>query len=186
MMSRWYKQTSATGQRTENTKKLRSCKEGTPAKLARAEFEQEKITTFSITSSPHKIKHVRFHQHSETVSDGRPCRWAEASQVTEVFHSNPDRNTQCEDLPNSVEHPNHWNQKQGIPPIEITAHIDAREYALLWCLSNELCSPSQQAKLTYYNILESYCREYSTGDVNSQEDNNKEDEHGSGSLIHGM
>jgi hypothetical protein len=64
--------------------------------------------------------------------------------------------------------------------------MDAREYYLLWCLSNELCSASQQAKLTCYIILESYCREYSTGDVNSQEDKNKEDEHGSGSLTHGM
>jgi hypothetical protein len=53
-------------------------------------------------------------------------------------------------------------------------------------MSNELCSASQQAKLTCYIILESYCREYSTGDVNSQEDKNKEDEHGSGSLTHGM
>ncbi|KIK33119.1 hypothetical protein CY34DRAFT_813832, partial [Suillus luteus UH-Slu-Lm8-n1] len=67
-----------------------SWKQETPAKLARAEFEQEKIIMFSITSSPHKIENVRLYHHSETVPDGRSCRWAEASQLTEVFHSNPD------------------------------------------------------------------------------------------------
>jgi hypothetical protein len=51
---------------------------------------------------------------------------------------------------------------------------------------NELCLACQQAKLTHYEILEYRCREYHTGDINSQEDNNKEDEHGPGSLIHGM
>jgi hypothetical protein len=56
MMSRWYKQMSATSQRTKNAgEMLISSKQETPAKLARAEFEQEKITTFSITSSPRKI-----------------------------------------------------------------------------------------------------------------------------------
>jgi hypothetical protein len=61
---------SATGQRTKNAgETLISWKQETPAKLARAEFEQEKIITFSITSSPRKIKHVRFDQHSETVPD---------------------------------------------------------------------------------------------------------------------
>jgi hypothetical protein len=64
--------------------------------------------------------------------------------------------------------------------------MDAREYQFLWCLSNELCSASQQVKLTKYDMLECDGREYSTGDVNTQEDNNKEDKHGSGSLIHGM
>jgi hypothetical protein len=82
---------SATGQRTKNAGELTiSMKQETPAKLARAEFEQEQITTFSITSSPRKIKHVRLYQHSETVPDRRSCRWAEASQVTKVFYSNPD------------------------------------------------------------------------------------------------
>jgi hypothetical protein len=91
MMSRWYKQMSATGQRTENTvEKLTSSKQETAAKLARAEFEQEQLTTFSITSSPREIKHMRLYQHSETVPDRQSCRWAEASQLTEVFHSNPD------------------------------------------------------------------------------------------------
>jgi hypothetical protein len=103
-----------------------------------------------------------------------------------MFHSNPDRKTQCEDLPNSGEYPSHRKQKRGIPLKGIIAYMHAREYGLLWCLSNELCSAIQQAKLTCYNILESYCLEYHTGDVNSQEDNNKEDEHGPGSLIHGI
>jgi hypothetical protein len=107
----------------------------TPAKLARAEFEQKKITTFSITSSPRKIKHVRFYQHSETVPDRRSCRWAEASQVTEVFHSNPDRNKKCKKLPNSADHPSHYKQKRGIPTKVMTAHIPDREYQILWCLS---------------------------------------------------
>jgi hypothetical protein len=50
MMSRWYKQMSATGQRTKSDGEiLISCKQETPAKLARAEFEWEKITTLSIT-----------------------------------------------------------------------------------------------------------------------------------------
>jgi hypothetical protein len=35
-------------------------------------------------------------------------------------------------------------------------------------------------------MLDAYRREYSTGDVNTQEDDNKEDKHGSGSLIHGI
>jgi hypothetical protein len=64
--------------------------------------------------------------------------------------------------------------------------MDAREYDLLWCLSNELYSASQQVKLTRYNILDSYYREYHTGDVDSQKNDNKEDKHGSGSLIHSM
>jgi hypothetical protein len=102
---------SATDQRTKNAgERPISSKQETPAKLAGAQFEQEKmttfsITTFSITSSPRKIKHVRLYQHSETVPDGRSCRWAEASQVTEVFHSNPERKTQCEDLPKTGECP---------------------------------------------------------------------------------
>jgi hypothetical protein len=52
------------------------------------------------------------------------------------------------------------------------AHMHAREYQLLWCLSNELCSSDQQVKLTCYIKLESYYGEYHTGDVNSQKHNN--------------
>jgi hypothetical protein len=90
-MSRWYEQISATSQRTKSDgKRTISCKQETPAKLARAEFEREKTTTLPITSSPRKIKHVKLYQHSETVPDRRSCRWAEAPQVTEVFQSNPD------------------------------------------------------------------------------------------------
>jgi hypothetical protein len=44
MMNRWYKHISATGQRTKTTgERPISWKQETPAKLARAEFEQEKI-----------------------------------------------------------------------------------------------------------------------------------------------
>jgi len=84
-----------------------------------------------ITSSPCKIKHVRFYQHSETVPDGS-CRWTESSQVTEVFHCNPDWKTQREDLPSSAEYPNHRDQKLDIPLISIITHICAREYQLLY------------------------------------------------------
>jgi hypothetical protein len=35
-------------------------------------------------------------------------------------------------------------------------------------------------------MLEYCCREYSTGNVDSQEDNDKEDEHDSRSLMHGI
>jgi hypothetical protein len=59
-------------------------------------------------------------------------------------------------------------------------------YQLLWCLSNQLFSSSQQVKLTRHNMLKCYCSEYSAGDVYNQGDNDKEDQHGSGSLIHGM
>jgi hypothetical protein len=63
----------------------------------------------------------------------------------------------------------------------------ARKYKLLWCLFNELCSSDQQAKLTCYRVVhECNCGDYPTGDVNSQEDNNKEDEHVSRTLVHGM
>jgi hypothetical protein len=45
MMSRWYKDMSVTSQRTKNVgEKSISWKQETAAKLARAEFEQEKIT----------------------------------------------------------------------------------------------------------------------------------------------
>jgi UDP-N-acetylmuramyl pentapeptide synthase len=40
---------------------LISWREETLAKLARAKFEQKKITTFTITSSHGKIKNVRFY-----------------------------------------------------------------------------------------------------------------------------
>jgi hypothetical protein len=64
--------------------------------------------------------------------------------------------------------------------------VHAREYGLLWYSSNELCSSNQQAKLTHYNIPEYYCGNYCTGDVNSQEDNDKEGKHDSRSLKYGM
>jgi len=103
-----------------------------------------------------------------------------------VFHSNPDCKTQCRDLPNGVEHPNRYNQRLDIPLISIIARICAREYQHLWYSSNELCSSGQQVKLTRCSLIECYCGDYSAGDVNSQEDNNKEDKHASRSLIHGM
>jgi hypothetical protein len=49
MMSREYKQMSAPGQLTTITGEIKiSWTHETPAKLTRAEFEQKKITTFSI------------------------------------------------------------------------------------------------------------------------------------------
>jgi hypothetical protein len=58
---------------------------------------------------------VRCYQHLETIPDDWSCQWAKSLQVIEVLHSHPDWKTQCEDLPNSVEHPNHQGQKLGIP-----------------------------------------------------------------------
>jgi hypothetical protein len=91
----------------------------------------EKDSHMRITSSPCKVKHVRCYQHLETVLDGRSCRWAESSQVTEVFYSNPGWKTQCEDLPNNVEYPINWDQKLGIAFICDSAYICTREYQLL-------------------------------------------------------
>jgi len=146
----------------------------------------EKDSHIRITSSPCKVKHVWFYQHLETVPDDRSCWWAKSSQVTEVFHSNPDWKTQCEDLPKSVEHPNYWDKNLGVILKYIIAHMHARGYHLLWCLPNKLCSWNRQLKLTSYNIVESsYCH-YSAGNINDQEDDNKEDKHHSRSLIHGM
>jgi hypothetical protein len=45
---------------------------------------------------------------------------------------------------------------------------------------------NKQSSLTHYELWESYCRDYSAGDVYNQEDSNKEDKHDSMSLIHGM
>jgi hypothetical protein len=74
MIGHEYKQISTTGLRTKIAGEMEiSWREETPAKLARAECEQKKITTVSITSSPRKIKHVRFYQHSETIPHNRSC-----------------------------------------------------------------------------------------------------------------
>jgi hypothetical protein len=138
------------------------------------------------TSSPCKIKHVRFDQHSKTVPDGRSWGWAELLQLTKVFRSNPEWKTQCKDLPNSVEHPNHCNQKLDILSIFKFAQICPREYQLLWCLSNEPWSSNQQVTLTSYRIPEYYRHDHSAGDVYKQKHDDKEDKHDPRSLKHGM
>jgi hypothetical protein len=50
--------------------------------------------------------------------------------------------------------------------------------------SSELRSSNHQVKLTRYNTFEYCCRNYFAGNVDSQEDNDKEDKHTSRSLIH--
>ena len=59
-MSRWYKQMLAKGQRTKNAGEIAiSWKQETPAKLARAEFEQEKITVLNYKlTSQNKVREI--------------------------------------------------------------------------------------------------------------------------------
>jgi hypothetical protein len=56
-----------------------------------------------MTSLRCEVKDMGFYQHRKTVPDGRSCPWL--SQFSEVFYSNPDCKTQCEDLPYSDEYP---------------------------------------------------------------------------------
>jgi hypothetical protein len=80
-------------------------------------------------SSPQKVKHVGFYQYRETVLDDPSCRML--SQLTEVFHSNPDCEKQYENLPRSAEYPSKGIQKDCIVPIGSRALIGTRENVFL-------------------------------------------------------
>jgi hypothetical protein len=84
-------------------------------------------------NSPRKVTDMSFHQHPETVPNHTFSR--AFPQFTEVLYSDPERETQCKDLPYSGKYPSHGHQKEEISRIVHHALVGAGENGFLWYLS---------------------------------------------------
>ena len=83
-----------------------------------------------IKDEPREVKKVSFYQHRKTIPDGPSCWWS--LQFAEMFYSNPDCKTQCENLPCSSQYPGQHDPQWYISLKIIATYVSTGKDILLW------------------------------------------------------